>query len=95
MMYIHDNNETDKRINASKIANNISTMGDNSTAAGCNSRLITVLVQHAHGIVSVTYYLLNDHSMMDSESEDISSNYLTDYTNFTNNLLLQVPFLHF
>jgi len=54
MMYIHDNNETDKRINASKIANNISTMGDNSTAAGCNSRLITVLVQHAHGIVSVT-----------------------------------------
>ena len=36
MMYIHSNNETDKRINVSKIAN-ISTMGDNSTAAGCNS----------------------------------------------------------
>jgi len=37
-----------------KIANNISTMGDNSTAAECNSRLITVLVQYAHDIVSVT-----------------------------------------
>jgi len=50
MMYIHSNNEIDKRINVSKIANNISTMGDDSTAA----RLITVLVQHAHDIVSVT-----------------------------------------
>jgi len=40
-MYIHSNNEIDKRINVSKIANSISTMGDNSTAAGCNSRLIT------------------------------------------------------
>jgi len=28
MMYIHSNNEIDKRINVSKIANNISTMGD-------------------------------------------------------------------
>ena len=37
MMYIHSNNEIDKRINVSKIANNISTLGD-------NSRLITVLV---------------------------------------------------
>ena len=46
-----DNNEIDKRINVSKIANNMSTMGDNSTAAGCDSRLITVLVQHAHDIV--------------------------------------------
>jgi len=54
MMYIHRNNEIDKRINVSKIANNISTMGDSRTAAGCNSRLITVLVQHAHDIVSVT-----------------------------------------
>jgi len=54
MMYIHRNNDTDKRINVSKIANNISTVGDNSTAARCNSRLITVLVQHAHDIVSVT-----------------------------------------
>jgi len=54
MMYIHRNNEIDKRINVSKIANNINTMGDNSTAAGCNSRLITVLVQHVHDIVSVT-----------------------------------------
>jgi len=54
MMYIHRNNELDKRINVSKIANNISTMGDTSTAAGRNSRLITVLVQHAHDIVSVT-----------------------------------------
>ena len=34
-MYIHSNNEIDKRINISKIANNISTMGDNSTTAGC------------------------------------------------------------
>jgi len=55
MMYIHRNNEVDKRINVSKIANNISTVGDNSTAAGCNSRQIAVLVQHAHDIVSVTY----------------------------------------
>jgi len=54
MMYIHSNNETDKRINVSKIANT-STLGDNSTAAGTrNSRLITVLVQHARDIVSVT-----------------------------------------
>jgi len=37
MMYIHSNNEIDKRINVSKIANNISTMGDNSIAAGCNT----------------------------------------------------------
>ena len=28
-------------------------------------------------IVSIAYYLLNDHSVMHSESEDISSNYLT------------------
>jgi len=34
MMYIHSNNEIYKRINVSKIANNISTMGDDSTAAG-------------------------------------------------------------
>jgi len=54
MMYIHSKNEIDKRINVSKIANNINTVGDDSTAAGCNSRLITVLVQHAHDIVSVT-----------------------------------------
>ena len=53
MMYIHSNNEIDKRINVSKIANT-NTQGDNSTAAGCNSRLITVLIQHAHDIVSVT-----------------------------------------
>jgi len=54
MMYIHKNNEIDKRINVSKIANNISTLDDNSTAAGCNSRLITVFVPHVHDIVSVT-----------------------------------------
>jgi len=56
MMYIHRNNEIDIRINVSRIATNIRTMGVNSTAAGCNSRLITVtvLVQHAHDIVSVT-----------------------------------------
>jgi len=47
MMYIHSNNETVKRINVSKIANT-SILNDNSTAAGCSSRLITVLVQHAH-----------------------------------------------
>ena len=34
MKYIHGNNETDKRIKVSKIANNISTVGDDSTAAG-------------------------------------------------------------
>ena len=39
-------------------------------------------------IVSITYYLLNDHSMMHSESEDTSFNYLTAYTNFTSNLSL-------
>jgi len=49
-MYIHSNNEIDKKVNVSKIANNINTMGDNSTAAGCNCRLITVLVQHANDI---------------------------------------------
>jgi len=53
-MYIHSNKKIDKKVNVSKIANNISTMGDDSTAAGCNSRLITVLVEHAHDIVSVT-----------------------------------------
>jgi len=37
-MYIHGNNETDKTINVSKIAN-ASTLDDNSTAAGCNSRV--------------------------------------------------------
>jgi len=50
MIYIHRSNEIDTSINVCKIANNISTMGDNSTAAGCNSRLTTVLVglKHAH-----------------------------------------------
>ena len=37
MMYVHGNNEIDKSLNLSKIANNISTMGDNSTAAGCST----------------------------------------------------------
>ena len=41
MMYIHSSNEIDKKINVSKIVNNMSTMGDNSTAG--NSRLVTVL----------------------------------------------------
>ena len=54
MMYIHSNYEIDKRINFSKIVNNVSTMGDKSTAAGCNNSVITVLVQHEHDIVSVT-----------------------------------------
>ena len=40
-MYIHSNNETDKTINVSKIANT-STLDDNSTAAGCNSRLMII-----------------------------------------------------
>jgi len=53
MIYIHSNNEIVKKINVSKIANT-NTQGDNSTAAGCDSRLITVLVQHAHDIVSAT-----------------------------------------
>jgi len=35
MMYKHSNNEIDKSLNLSKIANNISTMGDNSTVAVC------------------------------------------------------------
>ena len=35
MMYIHGSNKTDKRTNVYKQANT-STMGDNSTAAGCN-----------------------------------------------------------
>ena len=39
-MYTHSNNETVKRINVSKIANR-STLGDNSTAAGCDSTLVT------------------------------------------------------
>ena len=39
-------------------------------------------------IVSITYYLLSDHSMRHSESEDISSNYLTAHTNFINNISL-------
>jgi len=46
--------QIDKKVNVSKIANNINMMGDNSTGARCNSRLITVLVQHANDIVSVT-----------------------------------------
>jgi len=53
-MYIHSTNEIDERVNVSKIANDTSTPGDDSTAAGCDIRLITVLVQHAHDIVSVT-----------------------------------------
>jgi len=40
MMYIHSSNETDKRMNVSTIAN-ISTVGDNSTAAGCNTHTHT------------------------------------------------------
>ena len=41
MMYIHTNNDTDKTINVSKIAN-ASTLDDNSTAPGCNSRLMII-----------------------------------------------------
>jgi len=54
MTYVHSNKEIDKKVNVSKITNNINTVGDDSTAALCNSRLITVLVQHANDIVSVT-----------------------------------------
>jgi len=46
MMYIHGNNETDKTINVSEIANT-STLDDNSTAAGCNSRL---MITHILGL---------------------------------------------
>jgi len=53
-MCIHNNKEIDKKVNVSKIANNINTVGDDSTAARCNRMLITVLVQHANDIVSVT-----------------------------------------
>ena len=41
MMYMHSNNDTDKTINVSKIANT-STFDDNSTTAGCNSRLMII-----------------------------------------------------
>ena len=41
MMYIHSNNQTDKTINVFKIANT-STLDDNSTTAGCNSRLMII-----------------------------------------------------
>jgi len=34
MMYIHSNNEIDKEINVSKIANNISTMGAHGPLVG-------------------------------------------------------------
>jgi len=45
---------------------------------------------HSNGRIhtAITYYRLTNHSMMHSESEDISSNYLTAYINFTNNLSL-------
>ena len=59
-MMNNSNSEIDKRINVSKIANNISILGENTqncTAAGCNSGLTTVLVQHAHDIVSVIVVL--------------------------------------
>jgi len=46
MMYIHSNNETGKTINVSKIANT-STLDENSTAAGCNSRL---MITHILGL---------------------------------------------
>jgi len=42
--------------------------------------------------VSVTCYLLNDQSVMHSESADISSNYLTAYTNFTKIFHYKFPF---
>ena len=64
-MYIHSNNETDKTINVSKIANT-STLDDNSITAGCNSRLmiiyntrvvdsmsIRIFIQHTDNEVSV------------------------------------------
>ena len=41
MMYIHSNNDTDKAISVSKIANT-STLDDNSTTAGCNGRLMII-----------------------------------------------------
>ena len=41
MMYIHSNNEIDKK-DKRLIANNISTIGNNCTAAGCNMRHMCV-----------------------------------------------------
>jgi len=38
MMYIHSNNEIDKRINVSKIANNINTMGDDKFPTESNMK---------------------------------------------------------
>jgi len=41
MMYIYSNNEIDKRINVSKIANNISTMGEDSILQQANNSSCT------------------------------------------------------
>jgi len=49
-MHIHSNKEIDKKVNVPKIANYINTVSDDSAAARCNSRLITVPVQHANDI---------------------------------------------
>jgi len=66
MMYMHSNNQTDKTINVSKIANT-STLDDNSTAGGCNSRLmiihtrvvdsesIRIFIQHTDNEVTPQY----------------------------------------
>ena len=42
MTYIHSNNDTDKTINVSKIANTSTLDDNNSTAAGCNGRLMII-----------------------------------------------------
>jgi len=34
-MFIHSNKEIDKKVNVSKIANNLNTLGDDSTEARC------------------------------------------------------------
>jgi len=59
MMYIHGNNETDKTINVSKIANT-STLDDNSTAAGCNVVVYTDIYTNDLITAYLTYLLIID-----------------------------------
>jgi len=56
---------------------------------GSNDRKIPPPTSTASDLSNVQCQMpVTDHCMMHSESEDISSNYLTAYTNFTNNLSL-------
>jgi len=76
-------------VNVSKIANNINTVGDDSTAARCNSRLITVFVQHANDIVSVTKIsCFRDNSIVSVVKESFHSwGFPMTRTHFTGRLL--------